>query len=135
MRNPTAVIAFLSNPEVEAAPLVTDAVLERVSRALASGGSDADFEACARLLATAPAAAQRERIVAGMEKGLEGRRLDRVPPSLVEPLARLWDASQSQPDVVLIRLAARLGSAPAVLAAVRRGGDPLVPEPDRVALH
>ena len=129
-----AVIELLSSPDVARAPLVTHALLERVSRALASGASDIDFELCARLLAVAPGEEQIARILTGMEKGLEGRRLDHVPPPLVGPLSHLWDAPQSKPSVLLIRVAARLGSAPAVDVAARRCGDPLTPEADRIAL-
>ena len=69
-------------------PLLRDAVLERVARALASDGSDGDFGALC------PAAGGRARdrirslgILAGMEKGLEGRKLARTPAPLVEPLS------------------------------------------------
>jgi putative membrane-bound dehydrogenase-like protein len=129
-----AVIDGLSLAEVERAPLVTHAVLERVARVLASDATDADFGACARLLAAAPGDEQTERIMAGMEKGLIGRRLDHVPPTLAGPLARLWDARKSRPSIVLVRLAARLGSAPAIELAIMHSGDPLVPEPERIAL-
>ena len=130
----TAVIELLSSPDIERTPLVGDALLERVSRALASGATDTDFEGCARLLAAAPGEVQRSRILTGMEKGLVGRRLDHVPPSLVQPLSSLWDAAKSKPSVLLVRLAARLGSAPAWEAAARKIGDSTAPAADRIAL-
>ena len=99
-------------------------VLERAARALASEGSDGDFAACARLLAAAPGEEQAARIVAGMEQGARGADGWRRPPALAEPLARLWAAAQPAPGVVLIRLAARMGSPPAIEAAVKMARDP-----------
>ncbi len=135
LRNdPTAVINLLTEPGIEGAPLITQVVLERVARALASGATEPDFEACARLLAGAPGDEQSARILAGMEKGLEGRRFDHPPRPLVEPLGRLWAAANGKPTIMLVRLSARLGSAPAAEAALKGACDPTVPETDRIAL-
>jgi putative heme-binding domain-containing protein len=133
-REREAVVELLSRPEIARAALVRDAVLERVARALASEGSDGDFAACARLLAAAPGAAQVARLIAGLEKGLEGRTREHIPAPLAEPLARLWAASQPAPGVALIRLSARMGSRPALAAAAKQAGDAHARESDRIAL-
>jgi putative membrane-bound dehydrogenase-like protein len=129
-----AVVDILSRPEIQRTVLVRDAILERAARALASESSDGDFAGCARLLAAAPGPEQVARLLAGMEKGLEGRRLARPPSPLAEPLERTWAASQPVPSAVLIRLAARMGSAPAVEAAIKKARDPRAAAPDRIAL-
>jgi putative membrane-bound dehydrogenase-like protein len=133
-RDKMAVVELLCSPEIQRASLMRHDVLERATRALASGDSDADFEACARLLGAAPGDEQRAAILAGMEKGLEGRRLERVPASLAEPLLNLWSQCKPEPPVVLVRLAARLGSPVAVEAALERMADPRAREPDRIAV-
>ena len=118
---------------MQRAPIVTGSVLERVTRALASDGSLADFEMCARLLAAAPGEAQVEQIVAGLDHGLEGGRLANVPAALDGQVARLWDAGGTR-SVVLIRLAARIGSRPAFEAVVRLARDSRAPDDDRIAM-
>jgi putative membrane-bound dehydrogenase-like protein len=129
-----AVVALLSDAEVQRIAMVRDAILERAARALVSEGSDGDFAGCARLLSAAPGPEQVARLLAGIEKGLEGRRLARIPAPLAEPLARIWTAAQPAPGAVLIRLAARMGSAPAIEAAIKKARDPRAAESDRTAL-
>lgn len=129
-----AVVSLFARPEVEASPIVAALILERLARVLASQGSPADFRACARLLAAAPGDRQTGAIVAGMEKGLEGRALAAVPPALAGPLAALWDRPGTPPATPLIRFAARLGSPEAYRKALERVRDPRVPAPDRTAL-
>jgi putative membrane-bound dehydrogenase-like protein len=129
-----AVIDFLSKRGVQQTSLVREAVLERVARALASGASDADFAACARLLRAAPGMQETEKLLAGMELGLAGRRLAGTPPALVEILPRLWDAGQPRPSLALVRLAARMGNASALGAAGSIARSPDAPETDRVSV-
>ncbi|HEX8201141.1 MAG TPA: PVC-type heme-binding CxxCH protein, partial [Isosphaeraceae bacterium] len=126
-------VVLLTTSEARRSPLVRDQIWERAARALASGATPADFEACAHLLA---AVGEDEvgvrRIITGMEKGLEGRRLAAVPPALEAPLERLWHGPA--PDAGLMRFAIRLGSVPAFEAALRRVADRTAPEADRLAL-
>jgi putative membrane-bound dehydrogenase-like protein len=133
-RDKTAVIDLLCARDIQRAPLMRDAVLERVARALASSATEGDSAVCARLLAAAPGNEQRQRILAGMEKGLEGRRLEPMPSVWADPLARLWAAAQPEPSVTLIKLAARLGSPPAIEAARKRMADTSASDSDRIAM-
>ncbi len=128
-----AVLDYLSTSDVQRTPLVRDAILERVARALASDGSDEDFAACARLLATGAGPESVERLLSGMEKGLEGRNLSRTPAPLAEPLAKIWAAAQPAPGLVLIRLAARLGIPSAIEAAAGKARDARAAGSDRIA--
>jgi putative membrane-bound dehydrogenase-like protein len=103
-----AAIALIIGPETGREPLVEAHLLDRVARALASGASTPEFEDCARLLAAAPSSAAVDRVVSGMEKGLEGRRIDRVPAPLDAALRTILAA---EPDGLgRLRLAVRLGS-------------------------
>ena len=128
------VVALLATADVQAAPIARDVLLERVARVLASQGTPADFNACATLLKAAPGEAQTSALVAGMEKGLEGRRLKEVPPALAGPLASLWDRPGAPAGVAVIRFAARLGSPKAYDKAVERITDRNAPLGDRTAL-
>ena len=128
------VVGLLSDAKIQSRPLVRDVLLERVARALASQGSDADLAACARLLTAAPGPVEVKNLGSGIEKGLEARKLDRVPLCLQGPLDRIWQDHQPAPPVWLIRLAARLGSGPAREAAVARVADHSAPQADRLAL-
>src|SRR5262249_2721849 len=111
-----SVVSVFSDAGLQRAAIVRDFLHERIARALASGASDDDFAACARLLAAAPGDVQAGRIIAGLEQGLEGRRLECVPAPLAAPLARIWKLAQPAPGPALTRLPARLGSQGAAAA-------------------
>ena len=115
-----AVIARLGSADLQRMPMVTEALLERTARALVSEGSDGDFAACARLLAGRAGKEQTARLLTGMDKGLQGRKLRAVPAPLAFPMGRLWATSQPNPGVVLTRLAARMGDSAAIAAAAAR---------------
>jgi putative membrane-bound dehydrogenase-like protein len=130
----TAVIAFLSAPDVQRVPLVREFLLARVARVLASGGTESDFAACARLLRGAPGEEETASLLTGMEQGLEGRLLAEIPPPLVELWPRIWEAGQPTPSLELVMLSARMGCDPAVDAAVKIARDPKSPQSERTAL-
>jgi hypothetical protein len=127
-----AAVALVVKLEAERQPLAREALLERTAMVLASHATPGDFGACARLLTAAPGDAENHAIVAGMDKGLEGRRLDAVPSPLELPLDRL--AERLPVDVSLVRLGVRLGSRASGRAAVEQIADPRVSEAERIAL-
>jgi putative membrane-bound dehydrogenase-like protein len=129
-----AVVDLVCRPELQRAPLVKEALLERLGRALVSDGSEGDFAACARMLAASSGKASTVRLLSGMEEGLRGRNLSRMPGPLTGPIGRLWVEAARSPDPALIRLAARLGSPPAVDAAVKLARDLRAAESDRAAM-
>jgi putative membrane-bound dehydrogenase-like protein len=133
-RDRAAVLSYLSTAEAQKARLVRDAVLERAARVLASDSSEADFAACSRILAAAPANEQISSILNGMDKGLEGRRLQAMPAPLVDPLSRLWEKAQPTPNPVLLRLLARMGYSPAIKAAIEMAGQIRLPLAQRASL-
>jgi putative membrane-bound dehydrogenase-like protein len=133
-RDRNAVIEFLCSQGVQVAPLIRDAVLERVARALASEAADEGFAGCARLLEAAPGKSEAARLLAGMEAGLAGRCLPGIPAPLGELLPRLWDESQPVPGLALIRLLARMGLTPAIDTARKIALDRRAPATDRLSL-
>ncbi len=128
-----AVVELLATPSMTNSPLGESAILERVARALASDGTDADFAACGRLLA-ASASGPGGRIASGMDQGLRGRVLTAVPGPMAAPLAKLWSEANPRPGMTLIRLAARLGSPEGIAAAIGVARDGKVAVADRVAM-
>ncbi|HMC90497.1 MAG TPA: PVC-type heme-binding CxxCH protein, partial [Gemmataceae bacterium] len=86
--------------------LVRRFILERLSRRYLAAGTDADLRTCARLLAMAPAPADAEPLLAGMEKALSGRFLKSIPAELA---SRLEELARSQPgSLALVRLGLRV---------------------------
>ena len=67
-----------------------DVILERLGRRYTAQRNEEDFAACARLLAAAPANDDADRIVAGMEKGMAGVPLAKMPASIAPQIDRLW---------------------------------------------
>lgn len=122
------VLALWRDPTFWNRPLVRKHLVERLARRYAAGGTDEDYSACASLLSLAPDSESTALVISGMEKGMAGRRLPRVPSPLEGPLADLWSAGK--PTTPLLRLAIRLGSASAyqqslalVTDARRNAGD------------
>jgi putative membrane-bound dehydrogenase-like protein len=126
------VLGLLDSPVVWHNPLVRRFIVGRLARRYMAGGTAADFDACARLLARAPGPADAELVADGMEKALEGRRLTSVPAALDRELTRLW--SRRGDDLTVTRLALRLGKAPANARALERVADHRAPPGERVAL-
>jgi putative membrane-bound dehydrogenase-like protein len=126
-----SVVPLFATSDAQTPAIVRDVILERIARVLASQDADAAFSACARLLSAAPGEAQTRALVAGMEKGLEGRRSSTVPAALAGPLEKLWN--RPNPDVALVRFAARLGSREAYAIAIERMRDPDAPQAERSA--
>ncbi len=122
------VVSLVCDPAIQRSAIGSGVLLERVARVLAASGADAE---CARLLTAASGDAQKAAIVAGMEKGLEGRRLTSVPPALAGVVEMLWNPRQA--DVSHLRLAARLGDPKALDAAIPWASERRLPRASRVA--
>ena len=124
--------------------LVRDVIHERLLRRWSAEGSPATFDACARLLASAPDETHRRRLLAAVNQGFHDRPageitfgsgglfantaatgvrtnqartvVEPVTPLLAAQIASLWRADTAEP--ALLELAARTGRAGA-LARVR----------------
>lgn len=127
-----AVLGLLDTPAAWQGPLVQKHIVERLARRYMAAGSDDDLKTCARLLDSAPGAAEVDLLVNGMEKALEGRHLKEVPPALQKHLARLWGERPN--SLTLLRFAVRLGSDEAYQGALKRVADTKAPAADRIGL-
>jgi putative membrane-bound dehydrogenase-like protein len=152
------VLGLFATAEAWKAPLVRDAILERLTRRYAAECGEAGYTACARLLASAPAA-ERGRVLAALDQGLQDRpaderkrtgtlfsehsvvekppeprtaREEKLPPALAEQLDALWKDDTT--DLPLIRLCARLGRQAAHDRAVALATNAKVPQETRLAM-
>jgi putative heme-binding domain-containing protein len=125
-----AVLALLDSSDTWRRPIVRDVLVERMARRYLAAGENGGYSACAWLLDHAPTPADTERIVAGMETQLAGRRLDRVPTALSTSLRNL--THKDAPSSAALCLALRLGGAdisPKLIAIAKNRS---APEADRL---
>jgi putative membrane-bound dehydrogenase-like protein len=127
-----ATIGMLDSPTAWKVPIVTRFIVERLAHRYVDEGSDADLKGVARLLAAAPGQAETDLLLRGIDKSLEGRRLEKAPAELEKQLLALREKRPD--DLTLLRLAVRLGGADAYDQAVKRAGDAKAPDADRIAL-
>jgi putative membrane-bound dehydrogenase-like protein len=123
------VVEAFGSSTSQSLPLVREQLTERIVRMLVSHGANPRFNLCAQMLANAPSDLERERIVSGMEKGLEGQHFDRVPIPLEQPLEGLWN--RGRPSLAQVKLGIRLGSERASREALKRAADTHVSESER----
>jgi putative membrane-bound dehydrogenase-like protein len=123
------VLGLLDAPESWKAPITRKTIVERIARRYATEG---DYAACAKLLADAPGKEFQNLLVLGMDKALEGRRLDKFPDALAAPVASMLKAEPS--STTLLSFAIRLGSADAYADALRLLGQKNLKEADAIAL-
>ncbi len=126
------VLTLFATREAWAHPLARDAILPRLARRYAAGATADDFAACARLLAAAPGEPEFDALVAGMDKGMQGRKFDAVPSALQMVVNDLHIEQETRP--ARIRFAVRLGSHVAAARALALLADRQVSQPDRLAL-
>jgi putative membrane-bound dehydrogenase-like protein len=136
-------VAFFTSPGVWKSALAREVIQERLMRRWTAEGTPRADDACARLLATASDAAQRQRLLAALEQGFHDRpagpvgfgsgglfastavaeiptnrpppRFEEVTPALSAQLDSLWHDDTSDP--ALIRVAARTGRRSALTRA------------------
>jgi putative membrane-bound dehydrogenase-like protein len=126
------VLQLLDSPAAWQNPLIRRFIVQRLSRRYMAAGTEADLLTCARLLAMAPGPAEADLIIRGMEKALEGRRLQAVPDALTRQLARQW--STSKPSLALISLGLRLNDRQAYEHALPLALDSKLSAKDRTFL-
>lgn len=81
-----AVLALFEGPSFWAHALVREHLVSRLMRRYAQSGAEADFESCRWLLAHAPAAEDRRRLIQGFEEAFQGRSLAGLPKYLIHAL-------------------------------------------------
>jgi putative membrane-bound dehydrogenase-like protein len=113
-------------------PLTREFILPRLARRYAATATPEDFAACARLLAAAPGEAEFDALLAGIERGLQGHKLDGVPEALRAAVSGMHIERESRP--VRLRCAIRLGSREAIARALTLIADHAVTQADRISL-
>lgn len=126
------VLQLAADREFWKRPLPRTAIAGRLARRFAAENTDQGFAACARLLAMAPGAADTDLLIRAMEQEFQGRRLDRTPPAMEEPLAELW--AKGPPNVALVQFMLRLGSQSAYQNALELIADTDTATDDRLSL-
>jgi putative heme-binding domain-containing protein len=111
-------------------PLTRGVIVERLVRRYLAEGQPADYLACARMLADAPQASDRERLVQALEQQMAGRSFEQAPSELSGPLTTLL--ATSEPSSALVRLGLRMGLDSAAPVAVARAADARLPAAERV---
>ena len=123
------VLGLLDTPERWKAPITRKAIVERIARRYATEG---DYASCAKLLADAPGKDFQNLLVLGMDKALEGRRLEKIPDALVGPVAAMLQAEPA--NTTLLSFAVRLGSTEAYGDVLRLLAQKNLKEADAIAL-
>lgn len=127
-----AIVQMLSDARLWKAPLLRDAIVQRLARRYLAEGGDANGAACVRLLALAPTPGDKLRVAAGMEQALQGKVLKAPAAELAMPLAALL---REFPDnITLLRLGLRLGDDAVKQSVRQRIADGKRPEADRIKL-
>jgi putative heme-binding domain-containing protein len=115
------VLDLVSTDEAWNRPVTRAFIVERLSRRYLAEGTETGYATCTRLLAFAPDAEDRDRLVRAMEQQMDGLHLDKAPPVLAGAIGRLLDGKA--PSSHLVRLALRLGLDRAYALAEARAAD------------
>jgi putative membrane-bound dehydrogenase-like protein len=126
------ILEHFSSPAAWKDVLARRYILERLSRRYMAEGGDANWAACAQLLARAPGPEETDLVIRGMDKALEGRRPKQAPAVLARQIEFLW--SDRRPTPALSRLALRFNCPGALDRALLTAADPNVALKDRVDL-
>jgi putative membrane-bound dehydrogenase-like protein len=126
------ILEHFSNSSAWKVPIAHQFIVGRLARRFMAEGGDANYAACAHLLAAAPAAEEAELVIRGMDEALEGRHLQAVPPALAQSMEKQWNARP--PSAALGHLALRLNYPGAVERSLARAADSRLAVRDRVGL-
>lgn len=128
---PDRVVELVADSRHLTRPTVRGHLLERVARALAAAGEAGQLERCGTLLTAATRAGVGDRVLAGMDQGLEGQGASACPPALASALRAAFDGPD--PGFRALRLGVRLGVAGSKDRAITALEGAKSPE-DRLAL-
>ena len=123
------VVELVSTAPAWNRPITRAFVVERLARRYLAEATPAGYATVARLFEFAPTPDDRERLLRALELQMEGLHLDRCPEALASVLGPMLDSPQ--PSSALVRLALRLGLAPAYPLAAFRASDLKRPAAER----
>lgn len=130
IRGRSLILDWFKDPSFWQKVMVRQNLLERIARRWVNEGTEPDWNACAQLLTLAPSEEDQKKVLAGIEKALEGRRLALVPTPLEKPLALLRDKNPKSKE--LLRMAFRLGDPKALNEISNNAASTTLPSSDRI---
>ena len=125
-------LALFTSPAAWRSAMVRSSTMVRLMRRYALVGDANGYDACTRLLASAPTDHDRRPLLAALDEALRGRKPDVVEPVLSKAILSLADHEPG--DMTLTRLAARLGRRPAIERVRGVAVDRRAFEADRLAM-
>ncbi len=130
--NRQLVLQLVADKQAWQRPLVRDTIAGRLARRFAAEDTEQGYATCARLLALAPGAAEIDLLIREMEQEFQGRRLEKIPPAMENPLAELWE--KGPPNPALVQFMLRLGSPAALGGALELIADRMAATDQRISL-
>ena len=130
IRGRALILDWFKDPSFWQKVMVRQNLLERIARRWVNEGTEPDWTACAQLLTLAPSEEDQKKVLAGIEKALEGRKLALVPTPLEKPLALLREKNPKSKE--LLRLAFRLGDPKALNEISNNAASTTLPSSDRI---
>ncbi len=131
-RDREAVVEAFGQASLWNRPMVARHIVALLGQRLTAERTEENLALCAKLLAMAPSERHIARLIEGMETGLRGTVITRVPDAFDEALATLWSKGEADPRV--IGFAMQLGSRDAIDAARQLMINRQRPVKDRVAM-
>jgi putative membrane-bound dehydrogenase-like protein len=125
-------LGLFATPAAWRSAMIRSAILPRLVRRYALEGSDPGDAACVRLLASASTDAFRKPLLLALDEALGARTPGTAAPALSKAIDT-W-AEQNRAEMILTRLAARMGSGPARHRVRTIAADRSAPEADRRAV-
>jgi len=116
-----AVLRLAGERPLWSAQIFRETIVPRLGQRFAAEHTEDGLAICARLLDDAPTREDRLKLAEGMDAGLQGSDVGKIPAPLREEFAALW--TDAGPRTALVRLGVRLGDAAALEVAMARVRD------------
>ena len=110
-------------------PIVSQHIIARLGQRYTAERTEENLNTAAQLLAMAPTPEDVDKLVKGMEQGLQGDTVKSVPAALSKQVAQVWKNRPA--SGTLISFATRLGYEQAAQAALDKVADAKTPSKDR----
>jgi putative heme-binding domain-containing protein len=111
------ILAMLKESSLWETPVFRKFIVARLGQRYTAERTDDNFHTAAQLLAMAPAPEFVDELIKGMEAGLQGDRVTRVPEVLRRQVIEVWSKRPHTP--ALVSFALRLDHPPAAAAAAQ----------------
>lgn len=123
------VLDLLKETPLWHSPIVSQHIIARLGQRYTAERTEENLNTAAQLLAMAPTPEDVDKLVRGMEQGLQGDTVKSVPAALSKQVAEVWKTRPASGP--LISFATRLGYEQAAQAALEKVADAKTPAKDR----